>query len=415
MAARCLGLQAGEVLPLERSQLDEGLRYTSGRECLPLPVCIGQMLTVHENRRPGEIAGFYMLRGGAPCVSDAYKGYLERFIAERRMEDLFLLVPGKQNGHLGVGARTLAEHVSPAILLADLLVEIDQVLRVAGAEGSADRLQQLWEQLVASVRSLDQLHAELPAFVDRVAALPRTRDPRTCPRVVVTGDFFTRFSPFFMEGVHDLYAQRGIILKPVDLSDLFQYATYHGVAETANGWGMKPGGLALAKACTRMFQPDGKEYLQRWLIYQAQRRAEERYRRLFGKTGLLLSEPNEVASLFERASEVVSPTIFGEVIPTVGKGLQAEREGYDGVILIGPFNCLPLRISEAILQPASIRRGMPILAYESDGCAVPPSFLRQVEVHIQQVLDHAAARPRTPRTPRTAREILSGLFASPPA
>jgi predicted nucleotide-binding protein (sugar kinase/HSP70/actin superfamily) len=415
MAVRCLGLQAGEVLPLERSQLDEGLRYTSGRECLPLPVCIGQMLTVHENRRPGEIAGFYMLRGGAPCVSDAYKGYLERFIAERRLEDLFLLVPGKQNGHLGVGARTLAEHVSPAILLADLLVEIDQVLRVAGAEGSADRLQQLWEQLVASVRSLDQLHAELPAFVDRVAALPRTRDPRTCPRVVVTGDFFTRFSPFFMEGVHDLYAQRGIILKPVDLSDLFQYATYHGVAETANGWGMKPGGLALAKACTRMFQPDGKEYLQRWLIYQAQRRAEERYRRLFRKTGLLLSEPNEVASLFERASEVVSPTIFGEVIPTVGKGLQAEREGYDGVILIGPFNCLPFRISEAILQPASIRRGMPILAYESDGCAVPPSFLRQVEVHIQQVLDHAAARPRTPRTPRTAREILSGLFASPPA
>ncbi|MHC4804515.1 MAG: hypothetical protein ACYTFF_20775, partial [Planctomycetota bacterium] len=86
MAVRCLGLQAGEVLPLERSQLDEGLRYTSGRECLPLPVCIGQMLTVYDNRRPGEIAGFYMLRGGAPCVADAYKGYLERFIAERRLE-----------------------------------------------------------------------------------------------------------------------------------------------------------------------------------------------------------------------------------------------------------------------------------------------------------------------------------------
>ncbi|MHC5008856.1 MAG: hypothetical protein ACYTGF_16025, partial [Planctomycetota bacterium] len=255
-------------------------------------------------------------------------------------------------------------------------------------------------------------HAELPAFVDRLAALPRTRDPRTCPRVVVTGDFFTRFSPFFMEGVHDHYARRGIILKPVDLSDLFQYATYHGVAGTAYGWGMKPGGLALAKACTRMFQPDGKEYLKRWLIYQAQRRAEERYRRLFRKTGLLLSEPNEVASLFESAAEVVSPTIFGEVIPTVGKGLQAEREGYDGVILIGPFNCLPFRISEAILQPASIQRGMPILAYESDGYAVPPSFLRQVEVHIQQVLERAARRPRTPRT---AKEILSGLFASPPA
>jgi hypothetical protein len=30
------------------------------------------------------------------------------------------------------------------------------------------------------------------------------------------------------------------------------------------------------------------------------------------------------------------------------------------------------------------------LACESDGYAVSPSFLRQVDVHIQQVLEHAA-------------------------
>jgi hypothetical protein len=54
---------------------------------------------------------------------------------------------------------------------------------------------------------------------------------------------------------------------------------------------------------------------------------------------------------------------------------------------------------------------MPILAYESDGYAVPPSFLRQVEVHIQQVLEHADSRPRTPGT---AKGFLSELFASPP-
>ena len=61
-----------------------------------------------------------------------------------------------------------------------------------------------------------------------------------------------------MEGVPELYAKRGIILKPVDLSDLLLYASYHGVAGAAQCWGMKPGGRALAKACTRVFQPDGK-------------------------------------------------------------------------------------------------------------------------------------------------------------
>jgi len=302
---------------------------------------------------------------------------------------------------MGFGAATLAEHATPAILLADILVEIDEVLRVVGADGSVRRLREEWKRFIASVGSLDRLRAEVPRFVDRLAALPRTRDPQRCPRVVVTGDFFTRFSPFFMEGVHELYAQRGIILKPVDLNDLFQYVTYHGVVDAAGGWGLKPGGLALAKACTRMLEPDGREYLRQWRTYQAQRWAEEHFRRLFRRTGLLPSGANEVASLFESASKLVSPTIFGEVIPTVGKGVEADGEGYDGVILIGPFNCLPFRISEAILQPVSLQRGMPILAYESDGYAVPPSFLRQVEVHIQQVIEHAAARSRGPRFFRT--------------
>jgi hypothetical protein len=42
---------------------------------------------------------------------------------------------------------------------------------------------------------------------------------------------------------------------------------------------------------------------------------------------------------------------------------------------------------------------MPILTYESDGYGVPPVFLRQVEVHIQQVLDafHASGQDGSAR------------------
>ena len=154
--------------------------------------------------------------------------------------------------------------------------------------------------------------------------------------------------------------------------------------------------MAFAKACTRAFQPDGKQYLQQWLTFQAGRWSEGRYRQIFLQTGLLVAGPNDASSLFEHAAEHVSPTIYGEIIPTIGKGVDAGSEGYDGIIIIGPFNCLPYRISEAILKPHCIRQGMPILTYESDGYAVAPSFLRQVEVHIQQVLQRAAAKRREP-------------------
>ncbi len=390
MAAGWLGLHPGAVIPLDRAQLDKGLQYTSGRECLPLPICIGQLLQIHEHRQPGEIAGFYMLQGGAPCVSDAYMGYFERFLTEQRLTDLFLFNPQPENDYLGFEKHVLGQHLAQAIILGDILVEMDHVLRVVGQRDALDRLKQEWVRFAEGTHSRDEFNASLPSFIERLARLPRTRDPRTCPRVVVAGDFFTRFSSFFMDGVRDLYAERGIILKPVDLSELFLYATYHPMAETAGTWGMKPGGLALAKACTRMFQPEGKEYIQEWLSYHILKHEEGRYRERFHETGLLMAGPNALSAIFERGAEHVSPAIYGELLPTVGKGLEAAHEGYDGMLVIGPFNCLPYRISEAILKPLSIRQGMPILTYESDGYAVSPSVLRQVDVHIQQVLEHAA-------------------------
>jgi predicted CoA-substrate-specific enzyme activase len=392
LAMRWLGLHPGTVEPLTRIQLERGLRHTSGRECLPLPLCIGQILEIHRGRKPGEIVGFYTIRGGAPCVSDAYEGYFQRFIAEQGLPDLFVLNASADNDYLGFPADTLARNVGPAIVLADILVEIENVLRVAGAEGSVELFRADWLRFADSVYSLDAFNAHLPAFVAQVARLPTARDPKTYPRVVVTGDFYTRFSPFFMEGVRERYAANGIILKPVDLADLVLYGAYDGIASTANVWGMKPGNLALAKACTRIFQPDGKEYLQSWMAYMAQRRVEQYYRSIFRESGLLVAEENDVPALFDRAVEHMSPSIFGEAVPSVGKGVGAAEEGYDGTLLIGPFNCLPYRIAEAILRPLSLTHGMPMLTYESDGYSVASAFLRQVDVHIQQVLECARKR-----------------------
>jgi len=357
---------------------------------------MGQLLQALERRRAGEITGFFMVRGGAPCAVDAYMGYFERFIAEQQLADVFMFDLGQENNYGGFDVADLTRALSAAIPVADILVEIEHVLRVVNDNGSVDQLRQHWERLAATTASSDRFDAELPGFIDRLAALPRSRGPLTCPRVAVTGDFFTRFSPLFMEGIAEVYAKRGIILKPVDVSDLILHATYQGVAEAAQGWGMKPGGRAFAKACTRFFQPDGRQYLQQWLSYEAERKCDAYYRGLFRRTGLLVAETNEVPALFEKAAEHVSPALSGEVIPTVGKGLGAGGEGYDGLIVIGPFNCLPYRVSEAILKPLSIKQGMPILTYESDGYAVSPSFIRQVEVHIQQILDRAARHPRHP-------------------
>jgi hypothetical protein len=226
MAVRWVGLHPGEGLPLERRQLDRGLRHTSGRECLPLPICVGQILEVAEKREHGEIAGFTMLRGGAPCVIDSYAEYLERFIARQGLRDLFVLFPNQDNDYCGIGLPKLTESFAPALSLADLLVEAEQSMRVVSGMEGVRRLREVWREYSESSRSLEELRHSLPGLIDELARIPRKKDPASCPRVLVTGDFFTRFSPFFMEGIPEIYAEKGIILKPADLSELVLYAAY---------------------------------------------------------------------------------------------------------------------------------------------------------------------------------------------
>jgi predicted CoA-substrate-specific enzyme activase len=391
LAARWQGLQVGSPIELDRRHLERGLQYTSGRECLPLPISIGHMLQARDRRQSGEIVGYYVMPGGAPCAVDCYVDYFRQFIREKELEDLFIFDPQEANHYYGLNLHNLAQVLAPVITLADLFVEMEQTLRVVGEPGSRDLLKNYWNEYVGSAVSLKALKNDLQRLIDRVAEIPHS-DPAGCPKVVVTGDFFTRFNPSFMEGVHDLYAQHGIILIPVDLNELFLYGAYAGMVNAAQDWGVPPDSLwATARACMNAFRPEGRNYVSSWVAYHQLMYYEERYRKRFQRTGLMVARRNDMHDVFQQASQHISPAVFGEAIPTVGKAVAAGSEGYRGIIVIGPFNCLPFRISEAILKPLSIQTKMPILTYESDGFSVSPAFLRQVDVHIQQVLGSPSA------------------------
>jgi predicted CoA-substrate-specific enzyme activase len=400
LAARWLGLNVGGVIELDRRHLERGLRYTSGRECLPLPICVGQMLDVHDRRDSDEIAGFYMVRGGAPCVMTCYNDYFRHFIEDNELRDLFIFDPHEANDYYGLNPRKVGQYLGSLFTLADLFLEMEQSLRVVGEPGSLELLRTCWSDRVDRAPSPMALNAGLGGLATRVGAIPHT-NPTDCPKVVVTGDFFTRLNPSFLGGVHDLYAEHGIILIPVDLNELYLFGAYAGMITATQDWGVPPNSLrALALACAKAFRPEGRNYIISHVRYHQLKYYEERYRGLFGRTGLLVTGLNDMYRLFQHASQHISPAVFGEAIPTVGKALAARDEGYQGIIVIGPFNCLPFRISEAILKPYCIQQRMPILTYESDGFSVSPSFLRQVDVHIQQVLGNSPAKGRPSRAKR---------------
>src|SRR5690606_23657757 len=101
---------------------------------------------------------------------------------------------------------------------------------------------------------------------------------------------------------------------------------------------------------------------------------------------------------------LISPKLTGEAILTIGTALTEIIDEVSGIIAIGPFGCMPNRISEAIIS-ASIDEeklrisagnevilkvlekhpSLPFLAIESDGNVFPQIIEARLEAFCLQV------------------------------
>ena len=106
---------------------------------------------------------------------------------------------------------------------------------------------------------------------------------------------------------------------------------------------------------------------------------------MFNETGLIYSKPTNIKSVVDHSIPLINPLIFGEAIPTIGKGMEIIKSDIDGIILIGPQNCLPHRISQAILKPIYMEKKIPLLIYDVDISGLSQSMIRLIEANIQQI------------------------------
>jgi len=101
---------------------------------------------------------------------------------------------------------------------------------------------------------------------------------------------------------------------------------------------------------------------------------------------LLYAYPNDLGEILRLANPWISRLIFGEAIPTIGKGLETLEGAYfDSLILTGPFNCLPYKISQAILKPIYLENNMPFLVFDVDMSAITPNMKRLIHANIEQI------------------------------
>jgi len=130
------------------------------------------------------------------------------------------------------------------------------------------------------------------------------------------------------------------------------------------------------------------DQIKKILEIAVKRYFERRIKKSFARSGLYSFRMTRVDQIMKVASSFLNPVLTGEAILTIGTTLHEVLDYYDGVISIGPFGCMPSRISEAIIKSALHQVGKanaPFVALEADGNQFTPSIESKLDAFIVQV------------------------------
>jgi predicted CoA-substrate-specific enzyme activase len=383
-----------ECLPAtDRGALQRGRRHTSGKECLPLTLTLGSLLQRLERDGDGRYV-VLMPRTCGPCRFGLYhllqKVVLERLDVRHCVKiwsptDLAYF----EDLGLGFAAATIA-----GVAAMDLLVQARLDVRPTETRaGAADHLFARWK---AELLALLERETTGPISVSRMlrevgggrlfgctellrragAELADVKGAGEAPTVLVGGEIYVRCEPFANDFLLRRLQEGGLRVRLAPPSEWLEYTSE--LAATAKEAGL---GEALWTRLHRRILGVAHGAMARSLGWPARGSARD---------------------VLRAATPYIRPELRGEAVLTLGGALHEWRRGaIDGMISVGPLECMPNKIAEAQLFHVAEEEGLPSLTLSVNGDPVEGTtidrFLYEVRTRFQR------RRSSDPRSGETAR------------
>ena len=370
--------QPSEVLPIADEQtLNRGRQYTTGKECLPCAITIGEMLRTLDAEGEGDKSAFFMPGGCGPCRFGMYNCLQRMVLGQVGRPDVTILSPNQDNNFYrefarslnGVSAMGLLKDFWKAAVGADLLHKT--LLRVrpyADDAAAVDALyRRLLEEWCAAIEKR-QTVKELTAFMDdagaRLAAVSSNRAQRR-PRIGVVGEIYVRSHPFTNNDVIRRLEGLGAVC---ELAGFAEWVYYVNATNMINA----------------RRRGHYREWVGTWVQNTVQRAIEKRLARpLERRFGPLAEGP--IAQIIDPARPYIDPAFEGEAVLSVGKMVELHRHGFGGVVNVMPFSCMPSTVVATQTSRLSADcDGMPILNLSFDG-QEDAALTTRLEAFVEQV------------------------------
>ncbi len=385
---RGYGLNARAHRENDEAILKLGRANTSCKECLPLILTTGTLLGyINNGKRPEEVLVYFMPTGSGPCRFGQYYVFMEDLIRRLEIPNVALLALSSDNSYVGMD-KHFERHAWWAVVVSDVMEDIRSMLLTAAADPGAamQAYEEEWRGILLAMEKGDFgiLTTQLAACAERLKTIPLKRDPRGVPTVSLCGEIFVRRDALSRQYLTERLAEKGFASLCAPVAEWVHYCNY------------------MVDRGDNQEHVSAVQRVKLKLRNFFQARYERRIKTILARSGLIEAHTSEVADVIRHARPHISPDLPGEAVLTVGGALAEIATRSCGVIAIGPFGCMPNRLSEAILNETMTAREklaagpdstalravlsdideLPFLAIESDGSPFPQLIHAKLETFL---------------------------------
>ncbi len=386
---RSVGVQA-EALPAPgEKELKLGRGYASCKECLPLILTVGSLLRyVEESWDHQEVLVYFMPETSGPCRFGQYSVMMQELIGKLSLSNIALLSLSSENSYAGFGTR-FALRAWQSVIISDVMEEIYSALLALSVdtESALEIYKRAEEELCTSMErdSWNGLKKALQKTSIALRGIPRKGELSQLPSIALIGEIYVRRDNFSRKNLVERLSLNGFWVRTAPVTEWLHYCDY-----------IVKNSLVVKAHWKDRVRVTIQEFFKNPF--------ETKIKGLLEGSDFYISHTADVAHMIESVQGLVSPRLTGETVLTVGAALTEIIEHVDGVLALGPFGCMPARISEAIIteqlnkQKSEIalekhlvdrvmahHPALPFLSIETDGSAFPQVIESRLESFCLQV------------------------------
>jgi len=397
-AFRSVGINAWTSPESDDRTLELGGRHTSGEECLPARVTLGNFLKVTE--QPDFVAektAFFMPTADGPCRFGQYSTYISKVLRDIGLEQVMVFSPTSRDGYEGMGEQVneLMLTAFRGLICADILRKILHKTRPYELnKGDTDRVHAqalaevekvLEEPGVPNEKRIKRLISVMTGARDKFRAIP-AQYSRKRPLIGVVGEIFCRLTPFTNDYLIRKIEQFG---GECCLAHLVEWVWYTNLEQQKR---LRHTGKRFSLAML------GAK-IKNWIQLREEHRLYKPFKEDFRGYG----EPHIQKILEYSDSYLPHEGALGEMTLSVGKALFHYHQGCDGVVDISPFTCMNGIVTEAVY---------PRLSADHDNIPVRNFFFDGAQYDVERDLGIFMELARTYQTRKKMKRVYPSCFPS---